>query len=332
MSLSSKGNILITGGAGFIGSAIVWKLNQIGHDNIIVCDRLGEDERWANLVPLRFADYIDADDLISGVSKQSDYLGDISTVFHLGACSDTTESNADYLIANNFEYTKDLAKWSLNNHSRFVYASSAATYGNGSEGMDDLQEDLSVYRPLNMYAYSKHLFDCYAKRNGFLKSIIGLKYFNVFGPNEGHKGEMRSVVNKAFYQILETGHVNLFKSYHADYADGHQERDFLYVKDAVDMTLHLAGLPLAGGLFNIGSGRANTWIDLVSSIFEALGREPQINFIEMPEGLKEKYQYHTCADITRLRGQGYKGKVQLLAESVTDYVKGYLLSGNKLGD
>ena len=332
MSLSSKGNILITGGAGFIGSAIVWKLNQMGHDNIIVCDRLGEDERWANLVPLRFADYIDADDLISGVSKQSDYLGDISTVFHLGACSDTTESNADYLIANNFEYTKDLAKWSLNNHSRFVYASSASTYGDGSAGMDDMQEDLSVYRPLNMYAYSKHLFDCYAKRNGFLKSIIGLKYFNVFGPNEGHKGEMRSVVNKAFYQILETGHVNLFKSYHADYADGHQERDFLYVKDAVDMTLHLAGLPLAGGLFNIGSGLANTWIDLVNSIFDALGRESQINFIEMPEGLKEKYQYHTCADIRRLRAQGYKGKVQLLAESVADYVKGYLLSGNKLGD
>lgn len=332
MSLSSKGNILITGGAGFIGSAIAWRLNQMGHDNIIVCDRLGDDERWANLVPLKFADYIDADDLIRGVSEKSDYLGDISTVFHLGACSDTTEADADYLIANNFEYTKGLAKWSLNNHSRFVYASSAATYGDGSAGMEDLQEDLSVYRPLNMYAYSKHLFDCYAKRNGFLKSVIGLKYFNVFGPNEGHKGEMRSVVNKAFYQILETGHVNLFKSYHADYADGHQERDFLYVKDAVDMTLHLADQPLAGGLFNIGSGLANTWIELVNSIFGALGREPSINFIEMPEGLREKYQYHTCADITRLRGQGYKVKVQSLAEAVADYVKGYLLSGKKLGD
>ena len=139
-------------------------------------------------------------------------------------------------------------------------------------------------------------------------------------------------MNKAFYQILETGQVNLFKSYHADYADGHQERDFLYVKDAVDMTLHLADQPLAGGLFNIGSGLANTWIELVNSIFGALGREPSINFIEMPEGLREKYQYHTCADITRLRGQGYKLKVQSLAEAVADYVKGYLLSDKKLGD
>ena len=332
MSLAAKGNILVTGGAGFIGSAIVWALNKRGHDNLIVCDRLCDDERWANLVPLKFADYIDADDLMRGISQKSDFLGDISNVFHLGACSDTTESDADYLVANNFEYTKELARWSLSNHSRFLYASSAATYGDGSAGMDDRQQDLSVYRPLNMYAYSKQLFDCYAQRNGFSKSIIGLKYFNVFGPNEDHKGDMRSVVNKAFHQIVDNGRVNLFKSYHDGYADGRQERDFLYVKDAVEMTLHLADQPLAGGLFNIGSGVANTWIDLVNAIFAALSREPNIDFVDMPESLREKYQYHTCADISRLREQGYKAQVQPLAESVADYVKVYLAGGKRLGD
>ena len=332
MALSAKGNILVTGGAGFIGSALVWALNKRGYENVIICDRLGDDERWANLVPLRFADYIDADDLMQGVLASPDYLGDISAVFHLGACSDTTEGDADFLIANNFEFTKALAKWALQVRGRFVYASSAATYGDGSSGMDDSEDDLSRYRPLNMYAYSKHMFDCYAQRNGMSRSIIGLKYFNIFGPNECHKGDMRSVVNKAFHQIIETGRVNLFKSYHEDYADGHQQRDFLYVKDAVEMTLHLAGLPLAGGLFNLGSGVANTWVELVNPIFTALNREPKIDFIEMPESLREKYQYHTCANISRLQSHGYKGPLFPLGEAVGDYVKNYLASGNRLGD
>ncbi|MCP4848178.1 MAG: ADP-glyceromanno-heptose 6-epimerase [Verrucomicrobiaceae bacterium] len=332
MALSAKGKILVTGGAGFIGSALVWALNNKGYDNVIICDRLEDDERWANLVPLQISDYIDADDLLEGVSRKSDYLGEVSSVFHLGACSDTTETDAGYLLANNFEYTKALANWALQAHARFIYASSAATYGDGERGMDDSENDLSRYRPLNMYAYSKHLFDCYAQRNGMNRSIIGLKYFNVFGPNEGHKGKMRSVVNKAFYQILETGRVNLFKSYHQDYADGHQERDFLYVKDAVDMTLHLAGLPIAGGLFNIGSGLARTWVDLVMAIFSALGREAHIDFIEMPDELREKYQYHTCANISRLRDAGYKAEVSSLEDAVRDYVQNYLVPGEGLGN
>lgn len=332
MALSAKGNILVTGGAGFIGSALVWELNNRGYDNVIICDRLGEDERWANLAPLRFADYIDADDLLQGVCHKPDFLGDVTAVFHLGACSDTTEDDADYLLANNFEFTKKLAEWAVQVRSRFVYASSAATYGDGSSGMDDGEDDLSRYRPLNMYAYSKHMFDCYARRQGISRSIIGLKYFNIFGPNEYHKGDMRSVVNKAFHQIIDTGCVNLFKSYHDDYADGHQERDFLYVKDAVDMTLHLANLPLAGGLFNIGSGAASTWVDLVNAIFAALGREPKIEFVEMPDGLREKYQYHTCANISRLHSQGYKKEVTPLGEAVEDYVANYLVPGNRLGD
>lgn len=332
MALSAKGNILVTGAAGFIGSALVWGLNNKGYENIIVCDRLGEDERWANLVPLRFSDYIDADDLLEGVLRKSDYLGEVRAVFHLGACSDTTETDADYLLANNFAFTKELAKWTLQMRGRFVYASSAATYGDGASGMDDSEDDLARYRPLNMYAYSKHLFDCYAQRNGMARSIIGLKYFNIFGPNENHKGNMRSVVNKAFHQIVQTGRVNLFKSYHQDYADGHQERDFLYVKDAVDMTLHLANLPLAGGLFNIGSGVANTWVDLVNAIFVALERDSHIDFIDMPDELREKYQYHTCANISRLRSAGYNNQVSSLAEAVGDYVASYLVPGKRLGD
>ncbi|MFP6874029.1 MAG: ADP-glyceromanno-heptose 6-epimerase [Verrucomicrobiales bacterium] len=327
-----KGNILVTGGAGFIGSALVWGLNKSGYENVIICDRLGEDARWANLVPLRFRDYIDADKLLEGVARKSDYLGEISAVFHLGACSDTTESDAGYLMTNNFEFTKELAKWALELRSRFIYASSAATYGDGTAGMDDSEEDLSRYHPLNMYAYSKHLFDCYAQRKGMSRNIIGLKYFNIFGPNENHKGDMRSVVNKAFCQVMETGRVQLFKSYRKDYADGQQERDFLYVKDAVAMTLHLANLPLASGLFNIGSGTASSWVQLVDAIFAALGKQPAIEFIEMPEVLREKYQYHTCANVSRLRSTGYEEEVTPLGEAVADYVNNYLACGRGLGD
>ena len=231
-----------------------------------------------------------------------------------------------------FEFTKQLAKWALQFRARFIYASSAATYGDGTCGMDDKEEDLSRYRPLNMYAYSKHLFDCYAQRKGMSRSIIGLKYFNIFGPNEQHKGKMRSVVNKAFAQIMETGRVQLFKSYRQDYADGQQERDFLYVKDAVRMTLHLANSPLAGGVFNIGSGVASSWLQLAGAIFAALEREPDIEFIEMPEELREKYQYHTCADVSRLRSAGYEHEVAPLGEAVGDYVLNYLAVGKRLGD
>jgi ADP-L-glycero-D-manno-heptose 6-epimerase len=332
MALSAKGNILVTGGAGFIGSALVWGLNKSGYENVIICDRLGADARWANLVPLRFNDYIDADQLLDGLARKSDYLGQISAVFHLGACSDTTESDAAYLMANNFEFTKELAEWALQIRARFIYASSAATYGDGASGMDDREEDLSRYRPLNMYAYSKHLFDCYSQRKGMSRSIIGLKYFNIFGPNEGHKGDMRSVVNKAFSQIMETGRVQLFKSYREDYADGQQQRDFLYVKDAVAMTLHLASSPLAAGLFNIGSGVASSWVELVDAIFAALERKPEIEFIEMPGELREKYQYHTCANVSRLRSTGYEDEVTTLGAAVGDYVMNYLADGRRLGD
>ncbi|MCW5547813.1 MAG: ADP-glyceromanno-heptose 6-epimerase [Opitutaceae bacterium] len=330
---SLEGRILVTGGAGFIGSSLVWALNQRGHTDIVVSDFLGTDEKWKNLVPLKFADYVEADVLRSRLAVKPASFGKFAAVFHLGACSATTERNAAYLIDNNYAYTKELAAWALASDARFIYASSAATYGDGSQGMSDTDENLSRLRPLNMYGYSKHLFDLHAQREGWLQRIVGVKYFNVYGPNEDHKGDMRSLVHKAFQQIVTTGKAGLFKSYHPDYRDGEQMRDFLYVKDAVEMTLHFAEhAPKAGGLFNLGSGEANTWLTLTRAIFAALGREPRIEFIEMPEVLKGKYQYFTQADITKLRATGYTRPMTPLADAVADYVKSHLMTGRKLGE
>ncbi len=331
LSLNS-GKILVTGGAGFIGSALIWQLNQMGQKNILVSDFLGQDEKYRNLVPLAYSDYLEADDLLKEIESDSNSIKDVKLVFHLGACSATTEKDCRYLIENNYEYTKAIAQWALRNNARFVYASSAATYGNGSQGMLDDQTKLNALRPLNMYGYSKHMFDIYAREHGFLDKVVGLKYFNIFGPNEHHKGDMRSVVHKAFRQICTEGIVSLFKSYHPDYKDGEQMRDFLYVKDAVKMTIALGMNPNAGGIYNIGSGEAHTWLELVTAIFTALGKDPKIEFIPMPESLQAKYQYYTCADISRLRATGYDMPVTPLATAVYDYVQNYLVPERYLGD
>src|SRR5665213_1341443 len=324
----SDARVLVTGGASFIGSALVWALNRRGCENIVVCDILGTNEKWRNLTPLRFADYVEAADLQSRL--QSGALGKFDLVLHMGACSATTEKDATYLIKNNYEFTKDLAVWSLANKSRFVYASSAATYGDGSAGMADDETQLDTLRPLNMYGYSKHLFDLHAKRAGFLNKIVGLKYFNVFGPNEDHKGDMRSLVHKSFAQVQSKGVIQLFKSYRKEYKDGEQKRDFLYVKDAVAMTLHLAANKKADGLFNIGSGEARTWIDLANSVFAALGKKAKIEFIKMPEAIRDKYQYFTQANLLRLRGTGYTAPVTSLENAVFDYVRKYLVLDKRL--
>jgi ADP-L-glycero-D-manno-heptose 6-epimerase len=324
----SDARVLVTGGAGFIGSALVWALNRCGCEHIVVCDRLGTDEKWRNLTPLRFAHYVEADELLPRL--QNGALGKFNFVLHLGACSSTTERDASYLIRNNYGFTKDLATWSLANRTRFVYASSAATYGDGAAGMADDDARLDTLRPLNMYGYSKHLFDLHARRAGFLDRIVGLKYFNVFGPNEDHKGDMRSVVHKSFGQVRETGVIRLFKSHRPDYRDGEQKRDFLYVKDAVAMTLHLAANEKAGGLFNIGSGKARTWLDLARAVFTALKREPKIEFVEMPEGIRDKYQYFTEANLARLRAAGYAAPVTSLEDAVSDYVGNYLVPDKRL--
>jgi ADP-L-glycero-D-manno-heptose 6-epimerase len=324
----SNTRVLVTGGAGFIGSALVWALNRRGCENIVVCDILGKDEKWRNLTPLRYADYVEGDVLLPRL--QSGALGRFDLVLHLGACSATTEKDASYLIRNNYELTKDLAAWSLANQARFVYASSAATYGDGSAGMADDDSKLDSLRPLNMYGYSKHLFDLHARRAGFLNQLVGLKYFNVFGPNEDHKADMRSLVHKSTDQVRKEGLIRLFKSYRPDYRDGEQKRDFLYVKDAVAMTLHLAATPAAGGLYNIGSGGARTWIDLANAVFAALDRQPEIHFIEMPESIRDKYQYFTEANLSRLRSAGYAAPVTSLENSVGDYVRNYLVPDRRL--
>jgi ADP-L-glycero-D-manno-heptose 6-epimerase len=329
----SDARVLVTGGAGFIGSALVWALNRRGCDRIIVCDRLGTDERWRNFPPLRFADYVEADDLLPRL--QNGALGKFDLVLHLGACSSTTETDAGFLIRNNYAFTRDLAAWSLGQQARgrktrFVYASSAATYGDGSAGMKDDDRQLNQLRPLNMYGYSKHLFDLHAKQAGFLNHIVGLKYFNVFGPNEAHKGDMRSLVHKSFKQVQTEGLIRLFKSYRSEYREGEQKRDFLYVKDAAAMTLHLAATPKASGLFNIGSGKARTWLDLARAVFSALERKPKIEFVEMPEAIRDKYQYFTEANLSRLRAAGYAAPVTPLENAVSDYVRNYLLPGKWL--
>ena len=250
----------------------------------------------------------------------------------MGACSSTTETDATYLVHNNFEYTKTLAELAAAKGIRFIYASSAATYGDGELGYKDDESQIEKLRPLNMYGYSKQMFDLWAKKNGLLKEITGVKFTNVYGPNELHKGGMRSMVCRSFEQIRDNGCVNLFKSYHPDYADGEQKRDFLYVKDAVDMVLFLLERKNLTGLYNIGSGKAETWKQLVAAAFAAMGREVRINYIEMPEHLKGKYQYYTCADMTKMRAAGYTKEPTSLEDAIRDDIQVYLQPGKFLGD
>jgi ADP-L-glycero-D-manno-heptose 6-epimerase len=324
----TRGHIVVSGGSGLIGSALVWALNGRGIDDILVVDRLDTTEKWKNLVPLRYRDYMDADDFETRVLERPASLANVATVFHLGACSSTTETDAAYLMRNNYEYTKNLSHWTAERGIRFVYASSAATYGALERDLRD-DGDLNALRPLNMYAYSKHRFDLYARDHHLLDRITGLKYFNIFGPNEHHKGEMRSLVDKAFHQIRDTGSIRLFKSHRNEYRHGEQQRDFLYVKDAVDMTLHLAQHD-ARGIYNIGSGIAHTWLDLVRPIFRAMEVPEHIEFIDMPVSLRDKYQYCTCATIDRLRATGYSTPITPLANAVDDYVRNYLIPDRRL--
>ncbi|MFZ2148832.1 MAG: ADP-glyceromanno-heptose 6-epimerase [Sedimentisphaerales bacterium] len=315
--------IIVTGGAGFIGSALIAALNKRQITDILVVDELGTDRKWKNLRNLSFTDYVEKADFLEMVIEDK-LDNSVESVFHLGACSDTTETNASYLIKNNYEYSKLLAQWVTDADIHFIYASSAATYGDGSTGFSDDQEKIEILRPLNMYGYSKHLFDLWARRTGLLKKIVGLKYFNVFGPNEYHKADMRSFCIKAFEQITTAGKVRLFKSYKPEYADGEQLRDFIYVKEAVDMTLFFYDNPKLSGLFNIGSGKARTWNGLVKAVFAAMGKEPNIEYIEMPESIRNQYQYYTCADITNLRKAGCDKETTSLEEAIKDYVQNYL--------
>jgi ADP-L-glycero-D-manno-heptose 6-epimerase len=314
---------IVTGGAGFIGSNVVKELNARGETDILVVDELGEDEKWKNLVGLQYEDYIDKDDLFEYLEELT--LGDVKAVYHLGACSATTETDADYLAYNNYHYTRALCESCLDEGVRFVYASSAATYGDGTLGYSDADEMTPKYKPLNMYGYSKHMFDLWALKSGAIREIAGMKYFNVYGPGEAHKGDMRSVVHKSYGQILKDGEVKLFKSHRPDYGDGQQVRDFVYVKDAVEQTLWFGEHKKVSGVFNCGTGQPRTWVDLVSAVFCAMGRKPNIQFIDMPEHLRGKYQYHTQADLTKLRAAGYVRPFTSLEDGIADYVQNFLV-------
>ena len=321
--------IVVTGGAGFIGSAIVWELNRRGKKEILIVDELGTDEKWKNLVGLQFEDFVHKHKFIDSINKPTFINAD--AIIHMGANSSTTEKDADYLFNNNYFYTKTLAEFCLNNNIRFIYASSAATYGDGSLGFDDDENKSDTLRPLNMYGYSKSMFDIWAVNQDIFNKIVGLKYFNVFGPNEYHKGDMRSVVHKAFEQVKDTGKVKLFKSRNPKYKEGEQMRDFIYVKDAVNITLHFLDNKNINGLFNVGSGQSRTWNDLVAALFKAMEKPVDIEYIELPDNLADKYQYFTEANLSKLKNAGYKKEIASLESGINDYVKNYLLSKMYLG-
>lgn len=310
--------VIVTGGAGLIGSNLVRLLNERGISQILIVDHLGTSSKWKNLRELEYSDYLEKGEFLRKVQKGK-ILKSYSHILHLGACSSTTETDASYLIENNFEYTKILAEEALRRGTRFLYASSAATYGDGAYGYDD-QGPIQSLKPLNMYGYSKQMFDLYALKKGYLNQITGVKYFNIFGFGEAHKGDMRSVVLKGYEQILSEGKLRLFKSYRDEYKDGEQKRDFLYAKDAAKISLHLLSKEKFG-LFNVGRGVAETWNDLARALFSALGKPENIEYVDMPETLRPKYQYFTKAETEKLLATGYSEGFTDLKASVADYVE-----------
>lgn len=321
--------IVVTGGSGFIGSALVHGLNQKGIDeDIWVVDDVDHPEKQKNLDALSYARCVGKDEFLREVAEQK--LPVCSAILHMGACSSTTETNEAFLRANNFEYTQFLAQFCLKKDVRFIYASSAATYGAGENGYSDDELRLEALRPLNLYGKSKQWFDLWAKEAGVLEEIVGLKYFNVYGPNEYHKGDMQSMVRKGFLQARDAGVLNLFKSYKPRYVDGGQERDFLYIRDAVAITLFFLEHKDIGGIFNVGSGRARNWNDLASAVFQAMNKEVKIEYIEMPESIRNQYQYHTCAEMAKIRSAGYVETITSLEDGISDYVKNYLIPDKHL--
>lgn len=317
--------IVITGGAGFIGSGIVKYLNDQGIYNLILVDNLGSSEKWKNLVGKRFVDLIDKSHFFFWLD---DHQSAIEAFIHLGACSSTVETNASYLLENNYRFSTKLAEKAIERDQRFIYASSAATYGDGSLGFADDESQLQTLHPLNMYGYSKHLFDLWLKNQGLLNKVVGLKYFNVFGPNELHKERMASAIIRMLPMAQKQGVVRLFKSSEpAKYPDGGQQRDFVYVKDVARMTTAFLFNDVTG-IYNIGTGQASTWNALASAVFKAIEKPEKIEYVDMPADLIGKYQNYTCAEMRKttnvLRDQA---ETMPLEESVVDYIRNYLLTG-----
>lgn len=317
-----RNKIVVTGGAGFIGRNIVAALNARGQTDIVIVDDLGTTDKWRNLRGLEFDTVINIDRL--GTYLDSPEGDKVRAIIHMGACSSTTERDADYLLSNNYQYTVDLVTWSRARGVRMIYASSGATYGDGSLGYSDDDAVTPTLRPLNMYGFSKHMTDLWALRTGALDDVVGLKFFNVYGPYEEHKDDMRSLVSKAYVQVRDTGKMRLFRSYHPDYADGESLRDFIYVDDAVDVVLFFLDNPGVNGLYNCGTSRATSWIELANAVFKASDVEPDIEFIEMPESIRDRYQYFTQADGAKLRAAGYAGSFRGVEDGVRAYVETFL--------
>ncbi len=315
--------IIVTGGAGFIGSAIVWGLNNRGIYDIVIVD-LEENLDRDSIKKLKFSKKIGHKIFREEVLKGLWDNEEIDCILHLGAHASTTEKKWEKLKEDNVEYSKILADFSDKKSIRFVYASSAATYGDGSLGFDDNEEEIEKLQPLNLYGESKQCFDIWAKQNNLLSKIVGLKYFNVFGPNEYHKDDMRSFIIKSYEQIKSAGTVKLFKSYKKEYKDGEQKRDFIYIKDVVDMTLFFFDNRDKNGIYNIGTGLAHTWNELVNAVFDSLSIKSKIEYIDMPENLKEQYQYFTQANISKLNESGYSKPCYDFGLAISDYVKNYL--------
>lgn len=327
MKLYDDQLIVVTGGCGFIGSNVIRQLNLLEMYNIVVVDELGSTEKWKNLVGKRFVDIIPKGQLFEWLKGRE---SSIEAFIHLGACSSTTETNASYLLENNYRYSQRLVEYALKNAQRFIYASSAATFGDGERGFSDNHDCLESLEPLNMYGYSKHLFDLWLKDQGLLDRVVGLKYYNVFGPNEAHKGRMASAITHILPVILRDGVARLFQSSEPEkYSDGDQKRDFIYVKDAARMTCGFLSND-ATGIFNIGAGLASTWNQLVTALFKAVDLPVRIEYIPMPQDLIGKYQNYSCADMRKTKSV-LKNLVKCmpLEESVQDYVCNYLLPGKK---
>ena len=321
--LSKKDLIIITGGAGFIGSCVVRVLNDNGFDNLLIVDNIAATDKWKNIRNKRYLSYINRAVFLSHL--QNGDFNACRAIIHMGACSSTTQTDFDYLWMNNVEYTKELWKYCSLHGIPFIYASSAATYGDGKNGFSDNTALIPSLMPLNAYGYSKQVFDIWSlKEDKCPAQHVGLKFFNVYGPNEYCKGNMASMVFHGYRQIKETGKIRLFRSCNDKYADGEQERDFVYVKDVCDVIMFFIDHPEYSGIYNVGTGRAQTFRELAESTFKALGLESNIEYIDMPENLKRNYQYHTQADISSLRSIGYLKDFHDLSSGVKDYVCEYL--------
>jgi ADP-L-glycero-D-manno-heptose 6-epimerase len=322
--------IVVTGGAGFIGSNLVAALDERGGMEVVVCDHLGDGEKWRNLAKRELAALLPPEELLDFLDRNARM---IESIFHLGAISSTTETDADLIITTNFTLSQRLWDWCTRHGVRFFYASSAATYGGGEAGFDDDGSiaGLARLRPLNAYGWSKHLFDrrvarLLASHAPHPPQWVGAKFFNVYGPNEYHKGAMKSVVAQLFPRARDGAPARLFRSHRPDYADGGQQRDFVHVDDVVDMLLFLYDQPQTSGLFNMGSGAARSFADLAAAVYRALGREPSIEYIDTPEAIRAKYQYWTEARMERLRAAGYNQPSTTLEDGVTQYVQKFLMS------